>query len=421
MHKAYENVCMALDELAQAVQSSSGQSMTLYEIYGWNHPAITGDDLSDIPSLLAKRIRETDPDIEDTWLIEKLNDVPRKLKLLQTNTISYMFNGNGTNAIPAYLETLGWLQHLLDPILGWQVVKNNKFMPAQLVRRLRSLQLEIDELTPNKDALSAQIKLIHDATEAAESLPTDLQSLKEANKKVESLSNDSVKLHGQIESLASHATEFMQHISSRSETADKLVEQCEDAYRITTTKGLAAAFDQRAERLSSSMWIWVVGLLISLFLGTWVGSKRIEILSNALSTNEPQWSIIVMHIVLSLLSVGAPFWFAWIATKQIGQRFRLAEDYAFKASVAKAYEGYRKEASRIDQAFEARLFSSALSRLEEAPLRLVEGISHGSPWHELITSEAFQKAMASVPELKKKFIDLAKNNLSSEKKNDSVE
>lgn len=62
-------------------------------------------------------------------------------------------------------------------------------------------------------------------------------------------------------------------------------------------------------------------------------------------------------------------WFAWLATKQIGQRFHLAEDYAFKASVAKAYEGYRKEAARIDPEFEARLFGSALTRLDEAPLR----------------------------------------------------
>lgn len=77
-----------------------------------------------------------------------------------------------------------------------------------------------------------------------------------------------------------------------------------------------------------------------------------------------------LHIILSIVSVGAPLWFAWLATKQIGQRFRLAKDYSYKASVAKAYEGYRREAARIDEDFENRLFDSALTRLEEAPLGL---------------------------------------------------
>jgi hypothetical protein len=53
-------------------------------------------------------------------------------------------------------------------------------------------------------------------------------------------------------------------------------------------------------------------------------------------------------VVLSLLSIGAPIWLAWQATKQIGQRFRLSEDYAFKASISRAYEGFRREAARID-------------------------------------------------------------------------
>jgi hypothetical protein len=115
--------------------------------------------------------------------------------------------------------------------------------------------------------------------------------------------------------------------------------------------------------------------------------------------------MVLVHVILAVVSVGAPVWFAWIATKQIGQRFRLSEDYAFKATVAKAYEGYRKEAARIDPALESRLFSSALGRLEEAPLRLVELATHGSPWNELFVSEPFKKALDTVPGLQSAFSD----------------
>lgn len=92
-----------------------------------------------------------------------------------------------------------------------------------------------------------------------------------------------------------------------------------------------------------------------------------------------------------MTSVIAPLWFAWLATKQISQRFKLAEDYDFKASVAKAYEGYKKEAAKIDEEFEARLFNVALTRLEEAPLRLVNSVNHGSPTHEVIEKTGLNK------------------------------
>jgi hypothetical protein len=150
------------------------------------------------------------------------------------------------------------------------------------------------------------------------------------------------------------------------------------------------------------MWAWVGGLVAALGIGSIIGAHRLELLSAAIQAQNQSWAGLVMQALLSLLSVGAPLWFAWLATKQIGQRFRLAEDYAFKASIAKAYEGYRKEAARIDPAFESQLFASALSRLDEAPLRLVEIGEHGSPWHELANSEGVRRAFDVAPEFQEK-------------------
>ena len=117
--------------------------------------------------------------------------------------------------------------------------------------------------------------------------------------------------------------------------------------------------------------------------------------------------MIVLNLLLSVLSVAAPVWFAWLATKQIGQRFRLAEDYAFKASISRAYEGFRREAARFDKDMEAKLLTSALTRLDELPLRLVETDSHGSPWHELASSDVVKQAMKAVPGFAEQVKDLA--------------
>lgn len=146
----------------------------------------------------------------------------------------------------------------------------------------------------------------------------------------------------------------------------------------------------------------------ALYIGAELGSKRIDTLSRLL-TEHPEWGAVLLHLVLSVLSVGGPLWFAWLATKQISQRFRLAEDYAYKASVAKAYEGYRKQAATFDNDFSMRLFGSALTRLEEAPLRLVEKEVPGSPWHEFFNSEAFVKAIDTVPGFRDKVFNLAKS------------
>lgn len=56
---------------------------------------------------------------------------------------------------------------------------------------------------------------------------------------------------------------------------------------------------------------------------------------------------------------------------------------------------------------EAKLLASALSRLEELPLRLVEEKSHGSPWHELASSDLVKSAMNTIPGFAGQIKDLA--------------
>lgn len=419
MHESLEEICEALDALATVVSGAWADNRTLNEVHGWHHPALTRHDLAAFATDLANKIREADPtEVEDNQL-SRLGEVPRKLKLLYSTTIPHMFNGHGHQAVPAYIGTINQLAQSLDPFFSWQTIQDTKAMPAPLARRLRGIQAELETLVPNKARLEEQIRQIQDATEAAESLPTDMQSLKEARQTIARLSTDSAELYGKIDQKHKDSAFLAKQISESQGEAHKLVLQCEEAYRITTTKGLAAAFDQRASRLAWSMWVWVFGLLSALAVGAYLGAHRIEILSSVMSEKDPQWGIIWMQVALSLMSVGAPLWFAWLATKQIGQRFKLAEDYGFKASVAKAYEGYRKEAARIDEAFEARLFASALTRLEEAPLRLIGNTEHGSPWQELISSEAFQKALDIVPGFRDKFIEIAKLGISKISKESS--
>ncbi|QDW66696.1 hypothetical protein [Luteimonas granuli] len=399
MNETLEDIADALDEVSAAIVKGWGGDNTLKENWGYHHPSLTRHDLAEMADLLAAKIRECDGHELPDAVQSSVDGAARQIRLLMSETIPQFYSGNGWQAVPAYMATLVWLEMALEPVLSWQAAEDPSKMPPKVARRVRAMSARLDEIAPETDALEEKIKLINEATEAADSLPTDMEELRKARTQIENLSSESATTQGKIKQRWEEIEKLLVAMSQKSVEADKLVKQTEEAYRVATSIGLAGAFDQRSRSLSWSMRWWVAGLMIALGGGTAIGANRVQVLTEALSSSSPNWGIIWIHIILSVVSIGAPLWFAWLATKQIGQRFRLAEDYGYKASVAKAYEGYRKEAARIDEDFESRLFDSALTRLEEAPLRLVEDESHGSPWHELINSDAFKAALNKVPDL----------------------
>lgn len=405
MNKILSLIIESLDSLSLAILSAYNGDGTMAETWGWNCPPLTRHDLAEIASNLSNKIKKVNIKEVDKEYEELLLEIPSRIEVFKKNNLTYLFNGHGKDAAPNYFSLIEWINSVIEPLFSWENLQDSKALPKDLTRRLRSIKSELQTIIPDKEFLQSQINIIQKATEAAENLPTDLESLKEARIKVNNFSTDAAELYGKIDNYHKQILEITKFINDKKIESDKLVSQCEEAYRITTTKGLAAAFDQRANKLSNSMWAWVFGLLFALGCGIFIGSQRFDILNEAIN-NQKNINHIWIQIFLSVLSLGAPIWFAWIATKQIGQRFKLSEDYAFKASVAKAYEGYRKEASRIDMNMEKRLFSSALDRLEEAPLRVMEKEHYGSPWHEIINSEQFKKTIETFPELKEKISNI---------------
>jgi hypothetical protein len=183
------------------------------------------------------------------------------------------------------------------------------------------------------------------------------------------------------------------------------MENLDSAYAAATSQGLAAAFEKKSQSLNRSISLWVVGLAIALGVSAYAGSLRINAILQAIGSGEAGSEALGLHFLLALISVGPAIWFAWLATKQIGQRFRLAEDYGFKAAVARAYEGFRRETVKFGDDLAAQLLQSALTRIDEQPLRFVEPPIHGSPMHELLGSGSVQEALRTVPN----FVEQVKN------------
>lgn len=391
--------------ISDGIEELPGQTELLSPAQGWTYPALTPSHVSWMAMSLAKTL--------EAGNFENLNDHENGIIADINKSVRYILDsvmpnlpGNPAAGIQSIAITLSALNAEISPLLVWGRAEKSH-LPNSLLRRLHQVQRDIDILTPDKEKLAVDIKLIADATEAAEALPSTLQELRASQAELREISSAASQVIGKIDELHRAANEHVVMSRKSAEESEQLLKMASEAYRVTTTIGLAAAFDERARKLNTSVYIWVCGLALSLITLLVIGWIRLEDMRESFAATAFDPTRVWTQVALSVLSVGAPIWFAWLSTKQIGQRFRLAEDYAFKASVSKAYEGYRREARELSSEFSQSLFGSALKRLDEAPLRLLDTPTPGSPINEALDSEAIKglldraKDLMTRPSLKK--------------------
>ncbi|WP_165500961.1 hypothetical protein, partial [Lelliottia amnigena] len=324
--------------------------------------------------------------------INDLDFLPHRIHNLQSVIVPQLFGTNSSSAVSSFIETILFIIQYLDDVFTLERLDNANLLPRNMTRKIKSMEARLNKAAPDIESLESKIKKINDAHIAAENIPVDLEELRSYNKQAVELKDKINKSTFNLGVLEENGRSILEKLEQQNIEAAKYLAMCEEAIRASTSKGLAGAFEIKADKLNKSIQLWVFGLAGALSAGGYVGFERLKVLSDVLNNSNPNTVVIITQLLLSFFSIGAPLWFAWLSTKQINQRFKLAEDYAFKASVAKAYEGYRNEASKVSNGeFEKRLFDSALSRLEEAPLRFVKDDDHATPWNELLNSKSFNK------------------------------
>ena len=408
MNETLKNLSSELSQIIEAISAIPNNEPFSIAHSNWSFPGLTKTELivtaRTIFDLIEERGRE---DIA----VNKahLDDYVRRLQYLRSNTIPQIW-GNAGAAVPVYMLTLDGLSKALELILKTdnEIGQDVGSMAKDVTRRLRAIETRLNDAEPRSLHLEEMVSRIEQAYQAADQLPADLQLLKEEREKIADLVSSAQHDYAELFSNKKVASQASLDIVKKNDEAKAVLEQIESTYAAATSQGLAAAFTERSKELAASMWVWTAAFVIALVVGALFGTQRVqeinELLKNPSMTN---WALIV-NLFLAIFSVGAPIWFGWMATKQINQRFRLSEDYAFKAAVSRAYEGYRREAARIDKDLEAKLLGSALTRLDEQPLRFVESANYGSPWHELATSEAVKTAMNNIPGFADRVVELAR-------------
>lgn len=409
--KALEDLAKECDALASQLQASLPNDDPFGNAHGnWSFPGVNRRDLVEATNELGSFVRSMEVETLTPGQVQRVDDCRQRLAFLRGNTVPNMWP-NANQAVSAMLNTLWAVRRILDKAFPAPAAEDMSKEARRLRTKLRAVEAELAEIEPRTGALDTTLTRIEDAYEAADKLPTDLATLEEKRRQLAGIERDILRAQGVIEGVRTEAGIASKNLKEVEREAKEALVKCHAAYSASTSIGLAAAFSERSSSLGKSLYFWVFALVVSLGGGAYWGSEHARDLVSALSLRDTDRIAVAMNAFMLLMSVGAPVWFAWVATKQIGQRFRLAEDYAFKASISRAYEGYKRETREVDRALEAKLLSSALSRLDEEPLRVVDSNTHGSPMHELVASEAIREAIRAVPNFAERLTEFARSSV----------
>lgn len=373
-----------------------GEARRFVDIWDWQSPPLDKNDLATVADDLALKVESINWDGATTQVAQALDSLSQKVLAITQRNAPHL--SGGPAACEAIVTALYAIEMRIGALVSTSEIKGTVALPATLKRQADAAARHLAKSLDGISDVDKKLQLIERAYVAAEGLPVTQQELEDAIAEVRSISKQ-VKEHDQFaEETSNKVVAAKTALDEVMNKASDVLGKAENAYRAATSQGLAHAFSTKANELKQSMLLWVVGLLAALFVAGLISAERFPTILAAV-TGKPDWGVVLANIVLGALSLAAPVWFAWVSTKQIGQRFRLSEDYGYKAALAAAYEGYRTEAARLDKAFEAQLFATALGRLDELPLRLVEKDIAGSPMHELFTSAEFKEAAEKVPSL----------------------
>ncbi|PTA51562.1 hypothetical protein C9I43_14200 [Shewanella morhuae] len=408
-----------LESLLSTIEMATFNAIPFDQQHGWNQVYLDQKDVENFIKNLIKKLNSySSVNITDGFSstveshINNINRLNNSAKTYFTNNASHLIH-----FVPSIFITLYAVEsEVNNELFSFENIESEKLLPKDLARNLRATKSRLDRFYIESQDIQEKIKTINDAHEAAESLPTDLEDLRDAKQELNALlkmakkefeqtkkeiiqiKEDSAILKSEIKATNDECNVSTNEINNLKISADALVAQCDDALQITTTQGLAAGFDQKANQLKSSIWVWIAGLLVALISAYLIGSERVNSLTEVLNKDITSGQAI-LHTVMAIISIGGPLWLAWMSTQQINQRFKLSEDYAYKATVAKSFTGFKKFASKFDEETEKRLFNSTLDRFDEMPLRLLSTKDYSSPWHEFTDSEIFKQAIRSIPAL----------------------
>ncbi len=258
--------------------------------------------------------------------------------------------------------------------------------------------------TKVEQSLNNYDEFIEEKKQEVQDSVDEIETIKEKIDTAKNVINTNME---RVKNIATECQNQKEQIDTHQAKITKILSNAEKALTSATSAGLAREFEKQKIALNEKEFRWVSALVVSLVLALVLTYVRLTALQELMAADKPVTAFVfVLNCLISIAAIGAPVWFAWLATKQVGYCFRLSEDYAFKAATAGSFEGFRREIESlsVDEENESndqlrlKLLTTVLTRLDEQPLRYVDSKVHGSPFHEALLNRLRTKVEAKKSE-----------------------
>jgi hypothetical protein len=189
-----------------------------------------------------------------------------------------------------------------------------------------------------------------------------------------------------------------------SETFDKIENELLAG---ATTVGLSKAYEDKANSYSKPNRYWLLGFFASVAAVVGILWLSLNDVNNHFFTNmanlenQKNQMIVEYFIIKSVIRIGIITSLVWVATftgKRYSQNKRLSEEYSYKATFAKSFEGYRKRAAELDQLNETRDLSNQLmtKMIEMSAINPVETMESNSHKEDHPTVKLLEKSINTI-------------------------
>lgn len=225
--------------------------------------------------------------------------------------------------------------------------------------RREAFDERISEIQQTSSDLAQHVTTVEDYVNTSRN---HMETIKDFNRKI---SDREVQLENQGEAtvqyqkrLEEFETEHQQHISE----VKKLIESAKRALEYKTAEGLSAAFTEQYNKADNgwSKFGWILGSVVSVTAAVVIG---IQITTG----QELGVETVVGRVSLLPILIGA----AWFSAGQYVKQKNIAEDYAYKAVLAKSIVGFSEQLSTEDDDGKNRSYyiEQVLDQIHQDPLR----------------------------------------------------
>ncbi len=295
-------------------------------------------------------------------------------------------------------------------------------LTAEIPTALGALEQATERLNQHLEVCASAEEWKTRAEAAATSAEQDEASASATNKRINTTAQESKTLLQEIQALktqsdtsnqaindlAEKAVEVTENIDNYESRITKLITQAEEDQReiarslpSATSAGLASFFSDHARSLKWPKWGWSMGFIIGIGLLMWLMLDTLSLLSQiadmgnqaadpATGKEDAAIHYTAWRLLLERIPLSAPLiWFAWFCSRNYGHIVRLQEEYAFKAAISRAFEGYKKQMKEIGEAGEQSLLgllsSEVIQVLARDPQRVfVRKATDDSPFSSVL-------------------------------------